>query len=156
MSILDEYKKAAEEDEKALDSNPPIDGVDMTAEETDAYKKRLSEMRQQIKENEDYGISDELKDEVKDAMANELVFEDFKEKDLKIETVNVMPIIKRAYCPKCGKEIVNRIPTMYNPFTFEQINRYVCDCGWKANLPYSYPHVTFVTDNGEQIDAFAL
>lgn len=81
--------------------------------------------------------------------------EKFYEEDLKTEYVKVTPMVKRAYCPQCGKEIISRGPVMYNPFTFEKTCPHVCDCGWRGDLEYSYPRVVFVTENGTQIEAYA-
>lgn len=81
--------------------------------------------------------------------------EKFYEKDLKTEYVKVTPMVKRAYCPECGKEIISRGPVMYNPFTFEKTCPHVCDCGWGGDLEYSYPRVVFVMENGTQIEAYA-
>lgn len=150
MGILDDYKQAVEEDAQNLNNDAPVDGVEMTADEMEEYRKRLNEMREQIKNNEDCGIDCEK------ACNKEFVdpYVKVNEEDIKCEYVKVSPMIKRAYCPECGKEIINTIPPMYSPFTFEKINRFECDCGWKANLPYSYPRVVFITDNGTQIDAF--
>lgn len=79
----------------------------------------------------------------------------FYEEDLKTEYVKVTPMVKRAYCPECGKEIISRGPVMYNPFSFEKTCSHVCDCGWKGDLEYSYPRVVFVMENGTQIEAYA-
>lgn len=151
MGILDDYKQAVEEDAQNLNNDAPMEGFEMTEEERKEYEKHLNEMREQIKNNEDCGIDCEK------AYNKEFIdpYVKVEEKDLKTDYVKVTPMVKRAYCPECGKEIVNTIPSMYNPFSFEKVNRFECDCGWKANLPYSYPRVVFVTENGVQIEAFA-
>lgn len=79
----------------------------------------------------------------------------FYEEDLKTEYVKVAPMVKRAYCPECGKEIISRGPVMYNPFSFEKTCPHVCDCGWRGDLEYAYPRVVFVMENGTQIEAYA-
>ncbi len=79
----------------------------------------------------------------------------FYEEDLKTEYVKVTPMVKRAYCPECGKEIISRGPVMYNPFSFEKTCPHVCDCGWRGDLEYAYPRVVFVMENGTQIEAYA-
>ena len=151
MGLLDDYQKMVEEDEKNLNNNAPMDGLEMSDEEMKAYEKRLNEMREEIKNNDDCGV------DCKKAYENSFQKKKKKitESDLKTEYVKVTPMVKRAYCPKCGKEIINTLPPLYSPFSFEKINRFDCDCGWKANLEYSYPRVVFITDNGEQIDAYA-
>lgn len=81
--------------------------------------------------------------------------DDVKEDDLRTECVKTTPVVKRAYCPKCGKEIVSRGPVMYNPYTYEASSPYICECGWKANLEYSYPRVSFMLEDGTLIEAYA-
>ena len=149
MGLLDDYQKMVEEDKQNLNDNAPVDGIEMTEEEQKLYEKRLNEMREEIDKNEDCGINCEKCCEVEDPYVK------VAEKDIKTEFVKVTPMVKKAYCPECGKEIINTLPPMYNPFSFEKLNRFECDCGWKANLEYSYPRVVFVTDSGEEIEAFA-
>lgn len=150
MGLLDDYQKMVEEDEKNLNNNAPVDDIEMSEEEMKAYEKRLNEMRDEIKNNEDCGIDCEKawNKEVKP-------LDKFKEEHLKTEYVKVTPMIKRAYCPECGKEIVNRGPVMYNPFSFEKTCPHVCECGWKGDLEYAYPRLVLIADNGEQIEAYA-
>lgn len=150
MGLLDDYQKMVEEDEKNLNNNAPMDGLEMSDEEMKAYEKRLNEMREEIKANDDCGIDCEK------AWNKEVrPLDKYKEEDLKTEYVKVTPMVKRAYCPECGKEIINRGPVMYNPFNFEKTCPHVCECGWKGDLEYSYPRVVFVTENGTQIEAYA-
>ena len=143
MGLLDDYQKMVEEDEKNLNNNAPADGIEMTEEEMKEYEKRLNEMRDEMKNDENYTFE----------MVKPL--EKVNENSLKTEYVKVTPMVKKAYCPECGKEIVSNAPTMFNPFTLEKNNPYKCECGWKADLEYSYPRVVFVTDNGTQIEAYA-
>ncbi len=76
------------------------------------------------------------------------------EKDIDITRHNVTPVVIRAYCPKCGKEIVSNSPTLYNPFSLEKVNMYKCDCGFEGNLEYAYPRVVFVDENNNDINAY--
>ena len=150
MGLLDDYQKMVEEDEKNLNNNAPVDGIEMSEEEMKEYEKRLNEMREEIKNNEDCSIDCEK------CYNNELKpLDKIKEEDLKTKYTKVTPMVKRAYCPECGKEIISNAPTMFNPFTFEKTNPYKCECGWKGDLEYAYPRVVFVADNGEQIEAYA-
>jgi hypothetical protein len=149
MGLLDDYKKMVEEDEKNLNNDAPVDGIEMTDEEMKMYEKKLNEMREEIKNN-DYMV-----DGKNDYDAEIKPLTKYKEEDLKTEYVKVTPMVKRAYCPECGKEIVNRGPVMYNPFTFEKTCPHKCECGWKGDLEYAYPRVVFVTENGTQIEAYA-
>jgi hypothetical protein len=149
MGLLDDYKKMVEEDEKNLNNDAPVDGIEMTDEEMKMYEKKLNEMREEIKNN------DCMDDGKNDCDAEIKPLTKYKEEDLKTEYVKVTPMVKRAYCPECGKEIVNRGPVMYNPFTFEKTCPHKCECGWKGDLEYAYPRVVFVTENGTQIEAYA-
>ena len=60
--------------------------------------------------------------------------------------------VKRAYCPHCGKEIVSKLPSMWNPYTGEKICRYDCECGFKANLEYTYPRLIILDKDGNELD----
>lgn len=149
MGILDDYKKQFELDAETQNNNAPVDGINMTENEYDEYQKRLNEMRNEIKEaDEKYNPStSESNNNVfsSDVMGqfNEK-YNKYTEAELKVTSEEVKPIIKRAFCPKCGKEIINTAPVMFNPFTMDKICKYDCECGWKANLDYAYPRVVFV------------
>jgi hypothetical protein len=105
---------------------------------------------------EELNLNSELKPiETDELIMNNDCYANIDEADLKTEYVKVTPMVKRAYCPECGREIVNNLPPMYSPFSLEKLNRYKCECGWKANLQFSYPRVLFITENGTQIEAFA-
>lgn len=149
MGLLEDYQKMVEEDEKNLNNNAPVDGIEMTDEEMKMYEKKLNEMREKIKND------DGIFDGKNDCDAEIKPLSKYKEEDLKTEYVKVTPMVKRAYCPECGKEIINRGPVMYNPFTFEKTCPHKCECGWKGDLEYAYPRVVFVTENGTQIEAYA-
>lgn len=72
-----------------------------------------------------------------------------------LKTEEVKPVMKRAYCPKCGHEIVSTTPVMFNPYLGVKICRYDCPkCGAKYNLEYSYPRVAYVNSQGEEVNAF--
>lgn len=68
------------------------------------------------------------------------------ESELEHTITPVVPRLIRAYCPKCGKEIINKAPVMFNPFNYQRVNIYKCDCGFEANLEYAYPRVVFVDE----------
>lgn len=78
-----------------------------------------------------------------------------KESELKIETVPVTVKLIKAYCPKCGKEIISDTPIMFNPFTKQKICMYKCECGYEENIEYAYPRVVFVDDNNNEYEAYA-
>lgn len=73
-----------------------------------------------------------------------------------IKVEDVRTVVKHAYCPMCGKEIISKYPIMFNPYTGEKIGRYDCECGFKANFDYSYPRVAYVDKNGNEINAFNI
>ena len=73
---------------------------------------------------------------------------------LKSTSISDIRVI-RAYCPKCGKELVAKAPAMFNPFTYEKICLHEC-CGTKFNLDKAYPHIAYYDENGEEIIAFGL
>lgn len=82
-------------------------------------------------------------------------YKKYHENELKIENItDFTPIVKRAYCPQCGKEIINDFPVVFNPYTFEKFCKYDCTCGWSANLDYSYPRLVAKLNNGEEIEVF--
>mgnify|MGYP003547409827 FL=1 len=82
-------------------------------------------------------------------------YKKFHENELKIENItDFTPVVKRAYCPQCGKEIINDFPVVFNPYTFEKFCKYDCTCGWYANLDYSYPRLVAKLNNGEEIEVF--
>jgi uncharacterized protein with PIN domain len=73
----------------------------------------------------------------------------------KLKTYDEEPwriMIKRAKCPYCGGELVSRMPTMYNPFSFEASCVCECiDCHKVIKTDKAYPHVTVWGHNGEEI-----
>ena len=78
-----------------------------------------------------------------------------EENDLKTERMEVRTVLVRAYCPKCGKEIVSTMPPLYNPFDFKRVNMHKCgDCGWLGNLEYSYPRVVFIDSENNEYEAY--
>ena len=76
-----------------------------------------------------------------------------KQPESKLSTKDnvVTVVIRKAYCPKCGKEIVSNFPIMINPYTNERIGRYECECGEKMNLEYSYPRTVYLDSDGNEI-----
>lgn len=88
------------------------------------------------------------------------MYPDLKEADLEAKNMlkieEVRPVMKHAYCPKCGKEIVSTLPVMFNAFSGEKIGRYDCPhCGAKWNLEFAYPRVAYINSRGEEVNAFA-
>lgn len=76
------------------------------------------------------------------------------EAELNTERVDVKPVVIRAFCPHCGREIKTN-SAMYNPFTFEKVVRYDCECGLHAELDHTYPHVVFMDAENNEYDAYS-
>jgi hypothetical protein len=68
---------------------------------------------------------------------------------------SVRIVVKRAYCPECGREIVSSVPLMFNPYTMEKIAKYECSCGAKFNFEHSYPRIVYYDSKGNEIKVFA-
>ena len=144
--ILAEYKKQLELDKQQENYDLP-EGVSenqFTEEMKEAYRKEVDKLR---------GNTDEL----------ENVYHRFHETYRKLSDKEisqtcknevVKTIIRHAYCPECGREIISKLPVMYNPYTNEKIARYDCECGAKFNMEHSYPRIVFVNAVGEEINAF--
>lgn len=77
----------------------------------------------------------------------------FREGHIKDETV--IPMVRHAYCPNCGKELISNSPLLLNPYTGERIAKHECTCGYKANLDYAYPRMYFVDNNGDEVMAYS-
>lgn len=72
-----------------------------------------------------------------------------------IKDEEVKPMVRRVYCPKCGKELVSNSPLLLNPYTGERIAKHECECGYKANLDYAYPRICFVDNNNNEVIAYS-
>ena len=159
-SILEDFKRAYAEDQAKLNDDLPTDGTPMSVKDTEAYKNALKKMREDIAKED--ANPTEIPVEIDHSDQQQQMMERFEEKyprvsenDLTIATQKVTPMIKHAFCPNCHREIINKTPTMFNPFTMDKINRYDCECGWTANLEYAYPRVVFMTEDNNEIEAYA-
>lgn len=90
-------------------------------------------------------------EEVKDEMAGRIYL---TETELNTERVDVKPVVIRAFCPHCGREIKCTHPFMFNPFNFEKHCIYDCECGLHADLAHAYPRVVFVDKDNNEYDAY--
>ena len=79
-------------------------------------------------------------------------YKKIKESDLVTKDEAVKVVVRKAYCPNCGKEIVSKFPIMINPYTNERIGRYDCVCGEMINIEYSYPRTVYLDDSGNEIN----
>lgn len=168
MGILDQYKKAIEEEKENMDF-PSGDTV-LTENDREEYEKTLTKMRRGYS-------SDEVKEAIENSKKNmdelgETHTGGLNEMAIKMQMERVTdamltekgllkecPItdikIIRAYCPKCGKELVSKSPALYNPFTMEKVCVHEC-CGTRFNLDKTYPHIAYYDENGEEIIAYGL
>ena len=132
-SILDKFREQYEQDKLNENYDLPTDSLPM--DDVEGYKKKLDELR-----NDENDMEAQFK---KYAEA----YKNVSESELKTEIFNPMVAVKRAYCPKCGKEIICKHPVMFNAWTGEKIVRYDCECGETMNLEYAYPRVIYLDND---------
>lgn len=169
MGILDQYKKALEE-EKEQNMDFPTDS-NLTEKDKEAYEAALKKMRNAdfSKEEVQEAINNSRKNmgalgEEHNGGSNENTMrmqltkitdsEMFEKGLLTNESISDIKVI-RAYCPKCGKELISKAPAMYNPFTMEKVCIHEC-CNTKFNLDKTYPHIAYYDSEGNEITAFGL
>lgn len=116
--------------------------TEMTPEEKKAC---FNEIKVTLDKNEAERVSIQAQQFVK-MTEKELVDGDLV-KDEEVHKINV----RRAYCKKCGAEIVCKVPSMFNPFTLEKQANYKCDCGELYSLDHAYPRIVFLDGNGDEI-----
>lgn len=144
--ILEEYKKQLELDKQRENYDLPegVSESQFTEEMKEAYRKEVDKLR---------GNTDELEHvyqrfhDTYRKLNDEEINKTAKDEDVKV-------VIKHAFCPECGKEIVSKLPVMFNPYTGEKIARYDCECGAKFNMEHSYPRIMYVNAEGKEISAF--
>lgn len=168
MGILEQYKAALEAEKNGENMDFPSD-TNLTEKDKPAYEEALRKMRK----------GDFSQEEIEEAISNskknmkslngehngvefektqiqqptkigydELIAQGLL-KECEITDIRVI----RAYCPKCGKELVAKAPPMYNPFTMEKMCLHEC-CGEKYNLDKTYPHIAFYGEDNEEIITF--
>lgn len=117
---------------------------EMTPEEKKEYFNKIK-VTLDKKESESNTIQTQqfVKMTEKELVENDLV------KDEEVRKIN----IRRAYCKKCGAEIVCKVPSMFNPFTLEKQANYKCDCGEMYSLDHAYPRIVFLDENGDEMIA---
>lgn len=166
MSILDEYKKSVEQEKENMDF--PTDTV-LSEKDKEAYEAALKKLRKGTysQEEVDEAIENSKKNmkdfgDTHNGDRNEqtirmnmerLTDDELFSKDLLKECQITDIKVIRAYCPKCGKELVSKAPSMYNPFTMEKVCLHEC-CGTKYNLDKTYPHIAFYGEDGNEIVTF--
>ena len=176
-NILDAYKAMVETSND--DNNLPDNFSGSENFDQEAYKTALEEMRRKIDEYDKHGtingevvkIKDlgdgmpdmadktesvpEIDDETTILTMFKNDYKDTPEDELKTIKEECVPVVVRAFCPKCGKEIISTAPVMFNPYTLQKICKYDCECGWKANLEFAYPRILFRNQNGEEFDCYS-
>ena len=168
MGILDQYKKAIEEETENMDF--PSGDTTLTENDREEYEKTLTKMRRGYSTEEvNEAIENSKKnmnelDETHNGGMNETAikmrFERVKDTELsdkgllKESPISDIKII-RAYCPICGKELISKSPALYNPFSMEKVCIHEC-CGKRFNLDKTYPHIAYYDENGEEIIAYGL
>ena len=176
MSILDAYKTDVEINGNFSNNyDLPDDALIETDCDKEQYKTALDEMRRKMDEYDTKGTIDGDNVEIKDVTEEhgEDPYKEFiknneddvmarfmeeypftAEASLNTVKQDVKPMVVRAYCPVCGEEIVCKVPVLYNPFSLQKVVKYQCNCGWKANLEYTYPKVVFVNGKGEELECY--
>lgn len=147
-SILERYRKQLELDKFNEDNELPVNGYDIDEKTFDrgAYEQRLNELR-----NNDLSMEKSYENAMKKII--KLTESELEVKDV-LKTSEITKIgVKHAYCPECGKELINKYPPMFNPFTHEKQCIHECECGLKYNLEYSYPRVVFYGEDNKEIMA---
>jgi hypothetical protein len=142
-SILDRFKQQYEHDKLNENYDLPEDSAQMTASDMDGYKKLLDELR-----NDENDMEAQFKKYAE-------TYKNVSESELKTEVYNPVVAIKKAYCPKYGKEIICERPVMFNAWTGDKIVRYDCECGATMNLEYAYPRVIYLDENKKEMKVWA-
>ena len=154
-SILDNYKKQLEEDRLNENENFEIpsfdddiaDGLSKNVDK-EAIAKKVKELRED---------PNDMENQFKKFM---IEYPRITEKELDSNNATVIDndvkiIVKRAYCPNCHREIISKVPLLFNPYTMEKIAKYDCPCGAKFNFEHSYPRIIYLNSKGEEIKVFA-
>lgn len=168
MGILDQYRKAIEEGNENMDF--PKNATDLSEDDRKAYEEALTKARHGYSPDEvSKAVNNSKKNmaelgEEHKASPTETIVQARLERVTDDELISKgllkkCPIddikVVRAYCPKCGKELISKSPSMFNPFTMEKVCIHEC-CGIKYNLDKAYPHIAYYDENGEEINAYGL
>lgn len=148
-NILENYKKQCEIDKKNINNDLPLDNdemIDNSKIDMKEYEKTLNKLRHSEDDMEQkYNKFHEKYIKISESQLKN---------DGNIIDEDIKIIVRRAYCPVCGKELVSQFPIIYNPFTKEKIAKYDCECGFTANLEYAYPRMVFIDKEGNEIKVF--
>ena len=150
-SILDNYLKQKAEDDIKLneeDLNMDLSEFDLNDIDAEAVANKVKELRKDPNDME--VIYSNFQQEYPRTTEESL---DTQGKTVIDDTVRI--VVKRAFCPNCGKEIISKAPLLFNPYTLEKIAKYDCTCGAKFNFEHSYPRVVYLDSKGNEIKVFA-
>lgn len=169
MGILDNYKKMLEAEKEQENMDFPTDTT-LSEEDREEYENTLKKMRNAEFSQEEVAAAinnsrrnmkvlgevhkgGQNEKAMKVAPPEKITDEQLTEKGLLVSSPISDIRVIRAYCPKCGKELVAKAPAMYNPFTMEKMCLHEC-CGTKFNLDKTYPHIAFINKDGKEIVAY--
>lgn len=141
--ILEEYRKVIETGKENINNDFPQE-TNLNETQRSEYVKKLKELRES---------SVDMKNAY-EAKLNQI--ENIKEKDLKTSEEDITRVkVIHAYCPKCGEELISKVPAMFNPFTLERICKHTCEkCGKELNLEHAYPRLAFYNIENKEISAY--
>lgn len=74
--------------------------------------------------------------------------------DLVTTDDEVRVVLTRVYCTVCGKELISKMPPIWNPYTGEKVCLVNCECGFKANLSHTVPHLKYIDKDNNEINVF--
>lgn len=171
MGILENYKKMLEAEKEQENMDFPT-GTNLSEKDREAYESALKKIR-----NADFS-QNEVEEAINNSRKNMAALGDVhvggkNEKTMTIAQseritdkqlmemglLDSKPIsdirVIRAYCPKCGKELVAKAPAMYNPFTLEKMCLHEC-CDTRFNLDKPYPHIAFLDEDGNEIISYGI
>lgn len=154
-SYLENYKKQLEEDKHKEEKEFEMPKFEDNEIKSFASNVDVEDVKKKVKEMEDdpYDMSNIYKKFNREYP--KVTEKEYEEKGLLKTDEDVHVVIKRIYCPVCGKELISKNPIIYNPYTKEKIAKYDCECGYKCNHEYAYPRVAYINSKGEEIKAFA-
>lgn len=145
MGIIDEYMAQMAKEKNLLADKQREGEIETLKEEyNEDLEAKIAELR-----NDPNDMMNMFYREYKKVTEEELLEQNL----VKDETVT--PIVRRVFCPNCGKELVSKSPLLINPYTNERIAKHECECGYKANLDYAYPRICFMDKENNEVIAYS-
>lgn len=133
---LDEQRAREEIVETPLDFDDEIEALVLGGTDPEAVAEMVNKMKSDPNDPANYYAR-----EYKQMTDNEL-----SEAGLLKEQV-VPARVVRAYCPKCGEELVCYHNPYKNPHNGEVIARHNCKCGFKVGLEHAFPYIVVREDD---------